>query len=195
MNLDAEFRVEVVGRRRIADQVVELTLRTLDGEAPRWEPGAHIDLIFTRFLAAQYSLCGDPDNRDTLTVAVQREPRGRGASLYVHNMLTVGKRLRARGPRNDFPLRAAERYLFIAGGIGITPVLPMVRTRQLAVIAGHWRTAGAPARAWPTSRNSPHSAATSRYARRTRPVRWTSTRFCRPPNREPTCTAAARNRC
>jgi ferredoxin-NADP reductase len=127
VNRDAEFPIEVVGRRHIADQVVELTLRRVDGEAPRWEPGAHIDLIFTRFLTAQYSLCGNPDDRDTLTVAVQREPRGRGASLYVHNMLVAGKRLEARGPRNDFPLRAAERYLFIAGGIGVTPLLPMVR--------------------------------------------------------------------
>jgi len=125
---EAEFRVEVVGRRTVADQVVELTLRRIDGEAPRWEPGAHIDLIFTKFLNAQYSLCGNPDDRDTLTVAVQREPRGRGASLYVHNVLTVGKKLRVRGPRNNFPLHPAERYLFIAGGIGITPLLPMVRT-------------------------------------------------------------------
>ncbi|HEX4786928.1 MAG TPA: PDR/VanB family oxidoreductase [Actinospica sp.] len=127
VNRETEFRVEVVGRRQIADQVVELNLRTVDGEARRWEPGAHIDLIFTRYLSAQYSLCGDPDDRDTLTLAVQREPRGRGASLYVHNMITVGKLLRARGPRNDFPLLAAERYLFIAGGIGITPLLPMIR--------------------------------------------------------------------
>lgn len=124
---EAEFRVEVVGRRDVADQIVELTLQRIDGEAVRWEPGAHIDLIFTKYLNAQYSLCGSLDDPDTLTVAVQREPRGRGASLYVHNMLTVGKRLRARGPRNNFPLQAAERYLFIAGGIGITPLLPMVR--------------------------------------------------------------------
>lgn len=122
------MHLEVVGRRNIADQVIELTLRRIDGEVPQWEPGAHIDLIFTKFLNAQYSLCGDPADRDTLTVAVQREPRGRGASLYVHNMLTVGKKLRARGPRNDFPVQLAERYLFIAGGIGITPLLSMVRT-------------------------------------------------------------------
>jgi ferredoxin-NADP reductase len=124
----AESRVEVVGRRAVADQVVELTLRGIGGaEMPRWEPGAHVDLIFTRFLSAQYSLCGDPGDRDTLTLAVQRDPRGRGASLYVHNAVMVGKRLRMRGPRNGFPLQAADRYLFIAGGIGITPLLPMIR--------------------------------------------------------------------
>lgn len=125
--MSEEFRVEVVGRRDVADQVVELSLRRIDGEPTRWAPGAHVDLIFTRFLSAQYSLCGDPEDPDTLTVAVQREPRGRGASLYVHNMATVGRKLRARGPRNNFPLQPAERYLFIAGGIGITPLLPMIR--------------------------------------------------------------------
>jgi ferredoxin-NADP reductase len=139
VNPDAEFRVEVVGRRRVADQVIELTLRTVDNEAPRWEPGAHIDLIFTRYLSAQYSLCGNPEDPDTLTIAVQREPRGRGAALYVHNVLTVGKRLRARGPRNGFPLLPAERYLFIAGGIGITPLLPMVRA--VAARGDHWKLA------------------------------------------------------
>jgi ferredoxin-NADP reductase len=139
VNRETEFRVEVVGRRHIADQVIELTLRTVDGEAPRWEPGAHIDLVFTRHLSAPYSLCGDPDNRDTLTLAVQREPRGRGASLYVHNMITVGKLLRARGPRNEFPLLAAERYLFVAGGIGVTPLLPMIRA--VAARGDRWKLA------------------------------------------------------
>lgn len=142
VNLDAtaEYRVEVVGRRTVADQVVELTLRRIDGgDAPRWEPGAHIDLVFTRFLSAQYSLCGDPADRDTLTVAVQRDPRGRGASLYVHNALMVGKKLRMRGPRNAFPLQPADRYLFIAGGIGITPLLPMIRA--VAARGGGWMLA------------------------------------------------------
>jgi ferredoxin-NADP reductase len=138
-NQGADFPVEVVGRREVADQVVELTLRRIDGETSRWEPGAHLDLIFTRFLSAQYSLCGDPDDPDKLTVAVQREPRGRGASLYVHNMAIVGKKLRARGPRNDFPLQAAEHYLFIAGGIGVTPLLPMVRA--LAARGNSWALA------------------------------------------------------
>ena len=128
--MEAEFPVEVVGRREIAERIVELRLRAVDGEAPRWEPGAHIDLVFTRFLSARYSLCGDPEDRDSdvLTVAVQREKGGRGSSLYVHNMVKVGERLRARGPRNGFPLLPAGRYLFIAGGIGITPLLPMLHT-------------------------------------------------------------------
>jgi ferredoxin-NADP reductase len=141
VNRDAatEFRVEVVGRRDVADQVVELSLRRIDGEPTRWEPGAHIDVIFTKFLNAQYSLCGDPEDPDTLTVAVQREPRGRGASLYVHNMATVGRKLRARGPRNNFPLQPAEHYLFIAGGIGITPLLPMARA--VAARGGSWALA------------------------------------------------------
>jgi ferredoxin-NADP reductase len=133
---ETEFRIEVAGRREVADGVVELKLTALDAEAPPWQPGAHIDLIFTRYLAAAYSLCGRPEDRDTLTLAVQRDPKGRGASLYVHNTLTPGKRLRARGPRNDFPLQPADRYLFIAGGIGITPLLPMIR--EVAARGDRW---------------------------------------------------------
>ena len=133
---ESEFAAEVVARRTVADRVVELTLRAVGGEVPRWQPGAHVDLVFTRFLTAQYSLCGDPEARDTLTVAVQREKGGRGSSLYVHNMVKVGERLLVRGPRNRFPLQGAERYLLIAGGIGITPLLPMARA--LAARGERW---------------------------------------------------------
>lgn len=124
----AEYTVEVIDRREIADRVIELTLRPVDGEVPRWKPGAHIDLILSSRLTRQYSLCGDPSVTDSLTIAVLREPGGgRGGSAYLHNMVHEGHRLRIRGPRNNFPLCEAERYLFIAGGIGITPLLPMIR--------------------------------------------------------------------
>lgn len=128
MSHEAEYPVEVIGRHDIADRVVELTLRTVAGDVPPWQPGAHIDVVLTSRLTRQYSLCGDPDDRGTLTIAVLREPGGgRGGSAFVHNMVRVGHRLRVRGPRNNFALRDAERYLFVAGGIGITPLLPMIR--------------------------------------------------------------------
>jgi ferredoxin-NADP reductase len=57
---------------------------------------------------------------------VLREPGGRGGSAYVHDTLLAGDRVRVDGPRNHFALVDAERYLFIAGGIGITPILPML---------------------------------------------------------------------
>jgi ferredoxin-NADP reductase len=74
----------------------------------------------------QYSLCGDPGDTDAWTVAVLREEQSRGASSFVHDTLEVGTALAARGPRNHFPLVEAPAYLFVAGGIGIAPLLPMI---------------------------------------------------------------------
>ena len=125
--LDGEREVLVHRKDRVADGVVTLTLRDPAGDAlPDWQPGAHLDLVLRPDLVRQYSLCGDPADRDTLRVAVLREPAGRGGSAYVHDELAEGQRIRIRGPRNHFPLVPARRYLFIAGGIGITPILPMV---------------------------------------------------------------------
>jgi ferredoxin-NADP reductase len=95
-------------------------------ELPPWEPGAHIDLLLPNGLVRQYSLCGDPSDRSRWRVGVLREPESRGGSAHLHDVLRVGDRLPVRGPRNNFALTDADRYLFIAGGIGITPLLPMV---------------------------------------------------------------------
>jgi ferredoxin-NADP reductase len=96
------------------------------GVVPPWEPGAHIDVLIGPGIERQYSLCGDPDNEKALRVAVLREPESRGGSEWIHSALNAGDTLRVRGPRNNFPLIDAEEYLFIAGGIGITPILPMM---------------------------------------------------------------------
>jgi ferredoxin-NADP reductase len=134
---EPEYTVEVVGRREIADRVVELTLRTYGDDMPSWRPGAHIDVMLTSRRTRQYSLCGDPGDRRTLTIAVLREHGGgRGGSAFVHNMVKLGDRLRIRGPRNNFRLCDAQRYLFVAGGIGITPLLPMIRA--VAARGGDW---------------------------------------------------------
>ena len=110
----------------IAENVVSLVLVAADGEPlASWEPGAHIDLILAPGLERQYSLCGDPEDRARWRIAVLREQPSRGGSSRVHRV-KPDRRLRIRGPRNHFPLIAAEHYLFIAGGIGITPILPMV---------------------------------------------------------------------
>lgn len=120
--------MRVAGKTRLADDVVALTLEPADGgPAPAWEPGAHVDLHLPCGLNRQYSLCGDPGQQDRWQVAVLREPAGRGGSDFVHDALEPGTELSVTGPRNHFKLTAADRYLFIAGGIGITPILPMVR--------------------------------------------------------------------
>ncbi|PPJ33485.1 oxidoreductase [Nocardia nova] len=132
--MSATSRVEpkldliVAGKAVVADDVVELTLRDpSDRQLPAWEPGAHIDLVLGPDLVRQYSLCGDPDDRSCFRVAVLREPNGRGGSEYVHTALEVGESIRIAGPRNHFRLVDAKSYLFIAGGIGVTPIIPMVR--------------------------------------------------------------------
>lgn len=129
----------VVDREVVArDQdVIALTFAAADGQPlPRWYPGAHIDLHLASGRVRQYSLCGDPEVADTYRIAVRRIPGGGGGSIEVHDALRVGSRLITHGPRNAFPLTVpgygspAQRFRFIAGGIGITPILPMLGLAQ-----------------------------------------------------------------
>ncbi|GAA3848666.1 PDR/VanB family oxidoreductase [Streptomyces coacervatus] len=124
----------VVDRREFAaDGVLALTLRHPLGEdLPAWEPGAHVDVVLGPELERQYSLCGDPADRSVWRIAVLREPDGRGGSAHVHEQLGQGDKVRVRGPRNHFRLESAPRYRFIAGGIGITPILPMLAAAEAA---------------------------------------------------------------
>ncbi|MEQ6021817.1 PDR/VanB family oxidoreductase [Streptomyces salinarius] len=124
----------VVGRRETAaDGVLALTLRHPLGEPlPAWEPGAHVDVVLGPGLERQYSLCGDPADRTRWRIAVLRETDGRGGSAHVHEEVRTGDKLRVRGPRNNFRLEPAPRYRFVAGGIGITPILPMLAAAEEA---------------------------------------------------------------
>jgi ferredoxin-NADP reductase len=129
--VETDMVVEQV--RAVAEGVVNLTLRAADHQLlPQWTPGAHIDLVLGGGLTRQYSLCGDPSDQRSWQVAVLREPAGRGGSAHVHDRLGIGAPVRVRGPRNHFPLLDASRYLFIAGGIGITPILPMIAAADAA---------------------------------------------------------------
>ncbi|MEU9882627.1 PDR/VanB family oxidoreductase [Streptomyces phaeochromogenes] len=129
------YEAELVVERRdlAAEGVLALTLRhPLGEELPSWEPGAHIDVVLGPDLERQYSLCGDPADRHSWRVAVLREPDGRGGSAHVHGQLEAGDKVRVRGPRNHFALQSSPRYRFVAGGIGITPILPMLAEAEAA---------------------------------------------------------------
>ena len=115
----------------LAEDVVELKFKARS-TLPPWEAGSHIDLLLGPDLARQYSLCSDPQDRRYLRVAVLREPASRGGSVFVHDELTEGQQIQIRGPRNHFPLVESARYQFIAGGIGITPILCMIREVERA---------------------------------------------------------------
>ncbi|TWV32825.1 oxidoreductase [Streptomyces misionensis] len=119
------LRLLLTAHETIADGVVRLRLEG-DG-LPRWTPGAHLDLVLPSGLVRQYSLCGDPGDTSSYTIAARLVEDGRGGSREVHEQLTEGMELEVRGPRNRFPLAEAQSYVFVAGGIGITPVLPMLR--------------------------------------------------------------------
>jgi ferredoxin-NADP reductase len=129
--LHADLRLIVVDRVMAADDVVSLRLATSDGsQLPLWQPGHHIDIVLPSGKRRQYSLCGDPRDRNSYLIAVRRLADGAGGSREVHDDIHVGAQLTGRGPWNAFPYLDGEKYLFIAGGIGITPILPMVRMAQ-----------------------------------------------------------------
>ncbi|WOF23904.1 PDR/VanB family oxidoreductase [Microbacterium betulae] len=127
---DVERELVVTDRVEIAEGIVALDLASSNGRPlPAWTAGSHIDLVLGPGRERQYSLCSDPDDRDAWRIAVLREAGGRGGSAAVH-ALEPGRLVRSRGPRSHFdfePPAAGERAVFVAGGIGITPVLPMVR--------------------------------------------------------------------
>lgn len=111
----------------IADGVVGIRLELPDrGVLPVWQPGSHITLHLPNGLQNQYSLCGDPANRQHYDVAVLRTEGTAGGSAWIHDHLVPGMSLSVSGPMNHFELEPAAEYLFIAGGIGITPIRAMI---------------------------------------------------------------------
>ncbi|MEU6138116.1 PDR/VanB family oxidoreductase [Nocardioides sp. NPDC047086] len=119
-----------------ADGVMSLELVSADGgDLPGWEPGAHLDIVVPSGLVRQYSLCGDTADRSRYRIAVLREPESRGGSAEIHDTALIGRTIEVRGPRNHFPLEPAVAYVFVAGGIGITPLLPMVAAAERAGVA------------------------------------------------------------
>lgn len=118
-------------REELADGVIGLLLEDpCGGELPDWNPGAHIDLLLTDSLVRQYSLCSSPTDRQRWRLGVSLDPNSRGGSQHIHHELHAGSTIRVRGPRNNFALQRAARYQFIAGGIGITPMLPMIEAAE-----------------------------------------------------------------
>lgn len=121
-----ERDLSILAVHREADDVVSLTLGKANGsDLPRWSPGAHLDVFLPSGRQRQYSLCGEGSDRSHYRIAVRVVPGGSG-SREIHQDVRVGDVLRVRGPRNAFTMVSAPSYLFVAGGIGITPILPMV---------------------------------------------------------------------
>lgn len=128
----------VSARATVASGTVELTLEGRDG-APlgSWTPGAHVDVLLPGGAVRQYSLCGELGDRARWRIAVLDVPGGRGGSRALHELATPGAPLTVSGPRNTFPLVEAERYVLLAAGIGITPIVSMAES--LAAGDRPWR--------------------------------------------------------
>ncbi|QGU03438.1 cytochrome P450 [Corynebacterium comes] len=130
------LNLTVAERREEAGGVISLTLAHPDGgDLPKWKPGAHIDLHLTgadgEELVRQYSLSGDPEDRSMYRVGILRELESRGGSVAAHR-LRAGDAVTVSWPRNNFRFVESGKYLFLAGGIGITPILAMVREAERA---------------------------------------------------------------
>jgi vanillate O-demethylase ferredoxin subunit len=112
-------------------------LRSLSGPLPSYTPGAHIDVHLPRGMIRSYSLVDLPGTRDRYVIAVSRDPASRGGSHYMHDTMRVGDTIPISGPRNNFELlEAAPHSVFIAGGIGITPLWCMIQ--RVAELRASW---------------------------------------------------------
>ena len=123
--------LQVARRVEEADGIAGLELIDPQGaELPAWTPGAHIDVHIDRpgepALVRQYSLCGDPADRSHYRIAVLLEQEGEGGSRSIHERVRAGQLVRVSAPRELFGFEPGARMVFVAGGIGITPILPMV---------------------------------------------------------------------
>lgn len=124
----------VRGLRQESTNVMSLELTLPDGSTlPKWQPGAHLEIVLPSGMVRHYSLCSDPRNLQKYRLAILRETGGRGGSEELHSETRLGTKLTARGPRNHFKVEdGATHYLLVAGGIGITPIMAMARELMAA---------------------------------------------------------------
>ncbi|MCR4524187.1 PDR/VanB family oxidoreductase [Bosea sp. 47.2.35] len=123
------FSVRIIGKRAVADDIVMFELQNADGSPlPPFTPGAHLGVQVPNGELRKYSLCNGPDEVDRYVIAVKKEHGGRGGSVSLIEETKVGDDLAITPPRNDFSLKEGpSSYIFIAGGIGITPIRSMIR--------------------------------------------------------------------
>lgn len=121
-----ELRVAEVVNEAVG--VISIRLEAPAGtQLPHAAAGSHLEIRLPSGLVRHYSLCGDPEDTSSYTVAVLREERGRGGSEELHATDWTGRTLHVNAVRNNFPLEDHAKYLLIAGGIGVTPMMAMAR--------------------------------------------------------------------
>jgi phthalate 4,5-dioxygenase reductase component len=128
--LDTQMPLRVASVTDVADAIRSFELVQPDGgELPPFTPGSHVKVQTPNGSVRKYSLCNGPAERHRYVITVKREDGGQGGSLSMHTNLQVGDVLPTSVPDNAFPMvEKARSYLFIAGGIGITPIMSMIRS-------------------------------------------------------------------
>lgn len=125
------LQAKILKKTMLSQKVVGLTLTCDKGQLPAWTPGAHIELALLQKdgepLYRQYSLCGDLNDQSHWQIAVLKDDSGRGGSRFIHEVLKEGEMITVSQPKNHFPFSGGAKCFFIAGGIGITPIVPMVK--------------------------------------------------------------------
>jgi phthalate 4,5-dioxygenase reductase subunit len=133
MQQDDAFRpLRVVAAERIAQDIHRFDLADPEGAAlPEFTAGAHLQLRVPNGMVRRYSLCSDPGDTSRYSIAVKREANGQGGSASLCDGIRAGDLLPATAPRNDFAMAGSPvSRIFIAGGIGITPIMAMIHQLQ-----------------------------------------------------------------
>ncbi|MBI2768018.1 MAG: oxidoreductase [Burkholderiales bacterium] len=127
---DTQMPLRIAAIEEVARGIRSFELVQADGsDLPEFSPGSHVKVQTPNGMVRKYSLCNDPAERHRYVITVKKEEAGRGGSLSLHQDAQVGDTLPTSIPDNAFPLEGSARsYLFIAGGIGITPILSMIRS-------------------------------------------------------------------
>jgi phthalate 4,5-dioxygenase reductase subunit len=133
-NIDGFSPLIIASKSEAATGIFSFELRDPSGrDLPPFTPGAHLAIRVPNGFLRKYSLCNDALEHDRYLITVKREASGRGGSISLVDDAATGDLLFALPPENAFPLLPSPRgYIFIAGGIGITPVMSMIRHLQNA---------------------------------------------------------------
>ncbi len=123
------FNLRVVKKEAVAQGIYLFELRHPDGAPlPTFTAGSHLTVQVPSGVRRNYSLCSDPADTGIYQIAVKRDDAGRGGSVSMADDVQVGQMLSVSAPRNNFELAEwASDFIFVAGGIGITPILSMMR--------------------------------------------------------------------
>ena len=121
------IHVEITKVEEMAEDVIKYEFAPIDGSPlPVWEAGAHLDIVVAPEFLRQYSMSGDPANRQKFQIGVLREDQGRGGSLLLHRIFDKGRKIFISKPINHFHLdESANKTFLMGGGIGITPMIAM----------------------------------------------------------------------